>query len=157
MTLPRFGIAARVSRPRSGTPGQQAPPVLVVDTPYGTARHVLRLDGDAGGRELFDTLLGADLWERIVRDHPGGVELALDLPLELQDRLWESMHDGQRPLGADPGRLVAITRRVPTDAELPGPVSGAPRVLFASGARLTDQVVLPGAMFLGLLRECESD
>lgn len=112
------------------------------------------------GRALFGALLGP-LWAALL-DLPEvqrwhGIELALDLPPELHEHMWESMHDGERPLGANLGLLVAVTRLVTGATEPPAPVARAPRVLFASGAELTDQVILPGSMFLGLLRECESD
>ncbi|MEV2268160.1 CHAT domain-containing protein [Nonomuraea africana] len=108
------------------------------------------------GKALFAALLGP-LWPRVLAANAGrGVELALDLPAELQGHMWEAMHDGAHPLGANPGLLVAVTRLVPSGAGPPPEVRGAPRVLFASGAKLTEQVILPGAMFLGLLRECES-
>lgn len=129
-----------------------------VTTPVGS--RPLGPLGEGRGEELFQALLGP-LWERILGlpevRASRGVELALELPLDLHAHPWEAMHDGDRPLGANPGLLVAITRRVASDAPLPGAVAGAPRVLFASGAKLTEPVILPGAMFLGLLRECESE
>ncbi|MEZ0074821.1 CHAT domain-containing protein [Planotetraspora sp. GP83] len=109
------------------------------------------------GMALFDALV-RPAWDEIMKlaavDRARGVELALRLPDDLQRLMWETMHDGVRPLAAC-DILVAFTRLLPSDRK-PRTISGAPRVLFASGAPLTDPVIRPGAMFLGLLRECES-
>ncbi|WP_344836539.1 CHAT domain-containing protein [Nonomuraea dietziae] len=145
MTLPR--VVVRVAEGVVSTPVGSRP--LGPLPPAGAPAHEY-------GRALFAALLGP-LWPRVLENHAGrGVELALDLPAELHDHMWEAMHDGEHPLGANPGLLVAVTRLVPSNAGPPPAVRGAPRVLFASGAKLTEQVILPGAMFLGLLRECES-
>ncbi|MGI5289018.1 CHAT domain-containing protein [Nonomuraea polychroma] len=149
MTLPRALI--RVSGGTVSTPAG--------DRPLGELPHP-NLPAREYGQALFAALLGP-LWTELL-DRPDvrqrrGIELALDLPVQLHQHMWEAMHDGERPLGANLGLLVAITRLVASESAPPAPVAGAPRVLFASGAELTDQVILPGSMFLGLLRECESD
>ncbi|WP_327091386.1 CHAT domain-containing protein [Nonomuraea sp. NBC_01738] len=114
-------------------------------------------DARVYGRALFDRLL-ADRWPDLLgQAGDAGLELALDLPAELQAHPWEAMHDGRHPLAAHPDRLISITRVLPTAAPVAARVTASPTVLFASGAKLTDPVILPGAMFLGLLRACESE
>ncbi len=120
------------------------------------------------GGWLFECLL-APAWRAItelqaVKD-TSGVELALRWPAEEADLhrlVWEAMHDGPRPLVGSPGLLVAITRLIPeadggSPFEQPEVITGLPRVLFASGSPLVEQVVRPGAMFMGLLRSFEAE
>ncbi|WP_214107919.1 CHAT domain-containing protein [Acrocarpospora catenulata] len=114
-------------------------------------------DVAAHGAALFDALLRPAWGEITQLDQvraARGVELALRLPEGLQPFRWESMHDGRQPLAAT-DLLVAFTRTLPANRE-PRPAAGALRVLFASGTLFTDPVIRPGAMFLGLARECES-
>lgn len=119
------------------------------------------------GRWLFECLL-APAWTA-VRDLPEvvaarGVELALDWPVTASDLhwlIWEAMHDGKAPLAGHADLLVALTRLVPVDAAAdPSPsatIRRVPRVLFAAGSALNDQVIRPGAMFMGLLRSFDAD
>src|SRR5208282_6742228 len=89
------------------------------------------------GRWLFENLL-APAWSAIRRYH--AVELALDLPLDLQHLCWEAMHDGIAPLAGHPDLLVAFTRLVDGSADPPPTLTRIPRVLFAVGANPTDEV-----------------
>ncbi|GAA0247299.1 hypothetical protein GCM10010492_53670 [Saccharothrix mutabilis subsp. mutabilis] len=117
-------------------------------------------DGDVRryGRWLFDGLLGP-VWER-VRTAPAvlaarGVELALRWPVDQSDLhrlVWEAVHDDRGPLAGDPDLLVAITRVVPVSTAAVETIERTPRVLFAVGGSLVDEVIRPGAMFMGLLR-----
>jgi hypothetical protein len=120
------------------------------------------------GRWLFECLL-APAWQAItelqaVKD-TSGVELALRWPAEEADLhrlVWEAMNDGTRPLVGSLGLLVAITRLVPeadggSSFKQPDVITWLPRVLFASGSPLVEQVVRPGAMFMGLLRGFEAE
>ncbi|MER7134717.1 CHAT domain-containing protein [Streptosporangium saharense] len=123
-----------------------------------SARVAVCPDARSYGTALFEALL-RPVWETVTGLAPagGGIELALRLPKELQPLIWEAMYTEEGPLAAHPRLLVAVTRLIPT----PNPgghrtVHGTPRILFASGAKLTDPVIRPGAMFLGLVRECES-
>ncbi|MEV8637440.1 CHAT domain-containing protein [Streptosporangium sp. NPDC051023] len=115
-------------------------------------------DARSYGTLLFHALLGP-VWRAItaLAADWDGVELALKLPMELQPLIWEAMYAEDRPLAAHPTLLVAVTRLIPAPYEAgPRTVRKTPRILFASGAKLTDPVIRPGAMFLGLVRECES-
>jgi hypothetical protein len=105
------------------------------------------------GRWLFDRLL-APVWAAISRQP--GVELALDLPLDLQHLCWEAMHDGTAPLAGHPDLLVAFTRLVDGPADPPHTLARIPRVLFAVGAKQDDEVIRPAAMVAGLLRAFDS-
>ncbi len=61
-------------------------------------------------------------------------------------------------LGGDARRqhpLLAISRRLGVTG-FREPVRDVPKVLFASGAELTDPVIRPGALFLGTLRDCDA-
>ncbi|MEU6998481.1 CHAT domain-containing protein [Nonomuraea sp. NPDC046570] len=111
-------------------------------------------DPRAYGRALFDALL-AKAWPVITQER-SAFELALLLPVDLHRWAWEAMHDGEHPLAAHPGVLVAVTRVLPTAWRAPDRVRRTPRVLFASGAEITHPEVRAGAMFLGLLRDCDS-
>lgn len=117
----------------------------------------------AYGRWLFHCLL-EPIWAAVaalpaVRD-ARGVELALCWPVAdgaLRDLLWEAMHDGGSPLAGHPRLLVAITRIVPCDVARPPLISRSPRVLLAAGSGLAEEVIRPGAMFMGLLRSAEAE
>ncbi|MFI7538913.1 CHAT domain-containing protein [Streptosporangium sp. NPDC049376] len=126
--------------------------------PSLTARAAACPDARSYGTALFEALL-RPVWRAVtgLTGNGRGIELALRLPMELQPLIWEAMYTEDGPLAAHPRLLVAVTRLIPA----PGPgghrtVRGTPRILFASGAKLTDPVIRPGAMFLGLVRECES-
>lgn len=123
-------------------------------------------DGDVRryGRWLFECLL-APAWPLLTGD-PGvaaarGVELSLVWDAGhagLHSLVWEAMIDRQdRPLAGLPDTLVVITRVVRADFPERDTITRAPRVLFASGASLTDEVIRPGAMFVGLLRKFDAD
>ena len=115
------------------------------------------------GRWLFECLV-APAWAA-VRAVPSvvqarGVELALEWPISTTDLhgfVWEAMHDGTAALAGHRELLVAITRLVPTLTDPPKSVTRLPRVLFAVGASLNDEVIRPGAMFMGLLRSFEAN
>ena len=105
------------------------------------------------GRWLFDSLL-VPAWP-VIRPSRA-VELALDLPLDLQHLCWEAMHDGIAPLAGHPDLLVAFTRLVDGPADPPLTLTRIPRVLFAVGATPTDEVIRSGVMMAGLLRAFDS-
>jgi hypothetical protein len=115
------------------------------------------------GRWLFECLL-APAWPAIhalpaVRQ-ANGLELALRWPATagpLHDLLWEAMHDGTDSLAGHRRLLVAVTRVVLCDVPAPKTIERAPRVLLAAGSELTDEVIRPGAMFMGLLRSAEAE
>lgn len=135
--------------------------IIRLDTRSGTA-------GDATlyGRWLFQCLL-APAWEAILAlpavetgEPRPGVEIALQWPANATDLhrlVWEAMHDGQAPLAGHARWTVAITRLVPVDIDEPTPIDRLPKVLFAVGASMTDEVIRPGAMFVGLLQALEAD
>lgn len=120
--------------------------------------------GDATryGRWLFESLLGPR-WAAI-KQHPRvvaerAVELALSWPAdhgELHRLVWEAMHDGTAPLAGHPDLVVAITRLVPVQIAPAATITELPRMLFACGAPLSDPVIRPGAMYMGLLRAMDS-
>jgi hypothetical protein len=115
------------------------------------------------GRWLFECVV-APAWVS-VRALPSvmaarGVELALEWPIsttDLHGLVWEAMHDGTAALAGHRELLVAVTRLVPTVTDPPTSITRLPRVLFAVGASLTDEVIRPGAMFMGLLRSFEAN
>ncbi len=127
------------------------------------ARNTQPGDVTAYGRWLFECLL-APAWA-MIRVLPAviaarGVELALEWPVDASDLhrlVWEAMHDGSGPLAGHPDLLVAVTRLVPVISESPATITQVPRVLFAVGSPLTDEVIRPGAMFMGLLRAFEAE
>ncbi len=113
------------------------------------ARGVVRF-----GNYLWRTLFGAALWQSI-RDAAGGAELELALELADDDAAlhalpWETMHDGAQFLAQLP--RVALTRRVAGAAQTLAAFGAPPRVLFALGTEPGDDVIRPGAEYLGLLR-----
>lgn len=115
------------------------------------------------GRWLFECLLGpawAEISESPAVKAAHGLELALQWPVgcsDLHSLVWEAMHDGVTPLAGLPDTLVVITRVVKTQYPAPHTISRVPRVLFATGAPLTGDVIRPGAMFMGLLRKFDAD
>jgi CHAT domain len=114
------------------------------------------------GRWLFECLL-APAWAEI-RSLPNvrrgrSVELALlwDVESDLHRLVWESMRDGTAALAGHPELLVAISRLVPAPVPDVATITGLPTVLFVAGSRLTDPVIRPGAMFMGLLRSLDAN
>ena len=116
------------------------------------------------GRWLFECLL-APVWP-VLRENPDvtaarGVELALVWDArhaDLHSLVWEAMYDDRdRPLAGLQDTLVVVTRVVHVDYAERDTIERAPRVLFASGTSLTDEVIRPGAMFMGLLRKFDAD
>ncbi len=120
-------------------------------------------DVERYGRWLFDSLLApawAEIRARADVAATNGVELALHWPMEesvLHGLMWETMHDGDVALAGHTALLVAITRIVPVDLdEVPAALPRPPRMLLASGSALTDEVIRPGAMVMGLVRSLET-
>lgn len=128
-------------------------------------------DARVYGRWLFQCLL-APAWPWIkkyrVRQGAPGVELALVCPAATTDQVtlvredlhslvWEAMHDGKNALASLPDFLVVLTRVVRTGYDAPSTITRVPRVLFATGSELTDEVIRPGAMFMGLVRKFDAD
>lgn len=114
------------------------------------------------GRWLFECLL-APVWQKVQADSVvaagRAVELALRWPVgqrDLHRLVWEAMRDtDDQVLAGHPHLTVAITRLVPggaRPAQPVRPVTRIPRVLFASGTRLADRSIRPGAMYMGLLQ-----
>ena len=104
------------------------------------------------GRYLFATLLGDAVWEAINKAAGNqAIELALTWKDDyLINRLpWEMMHNHQRFLAQEPE--VAITRRIAGTTQTLAELS-SPRVLFVVGSALNQDVIKPGAEYLGLLR-----
>jgi CHAT domain len=126
-----------------------------------------RLQGDDAlvyGRWLFECLL-APAWP-LVRGNPDltaarGMELALAWDADhadLHSLVWEAMYDDQdRPLAGLQDRLVVVTRVVHVGYPERGTIECVPKVLFASGTSLTDEVIRPAAMFMGLLRKFDAE
>ncbi len=85
------------------------------------------------GKWLFDCLL-APAWPDILRRHHA-VELALDLPLDLQHLCWEAMDDHTAPLAGHPGLLVAFTRLVDGPAGTPQTLTRIPGCCSRSARR----------------------
>jgi hypothetical protein len=114
------------------------------------------------GRWLFECLL-APAWpaitqlEEVVRDRSVELALSWDLDSDLHQLIWESMHDGEATLAGHPRLLVAISRLVPARDRPVATITGIPKVLFAAGSRLTDPVIRPGAMYMGLLRALDAN
>ena len=115
------------------------------------------------GRWLFECLL-APAWPAIL-GYPAvtaarGVELALWWPAtqaSLHSLVWEAMYSGEVPLAGLTDTLVVVTRVVQSDHPAPATITRVPKVLFATGSSLTDDVIRPGAMFMGLLRKFDAD
>jgi CHAT domain len=115
------------------------------------------------GAWLLESLL-APAWPALrelpsVRD-ARGVELALSWAaddVDLHRMVWEAMHDGREFLARHREILVAVTRLVPVDVDPASTITGLPRVLFAVGSPMHDEVVRPGAMFMGLLRVFDAE
>jgi CHAT domain len=114
------------------------------------------------GRWLFECLL-APAWP-VITSLPDvvaerAVELALRWPvaeIDLHRMIWEAMRDERGVLAGHPDRLVAITRLVPSQSVTVQTITGVPKVLFASGVRLADPTIRPGAMYMGLLRALDN-
>jgi hypothetical protein len=116
------------------------------------------------GRWLFECLL-APAWTRLCADPEvtaaHGFELALVWSADhadLHSQVWEGMYvDDQHPLAGLDDLLVVVTRVVRVEYVEPDTIEQLPRVLFASGAPLTDEAIRPGAMFVGLLRKFDAE
>ena len=67
------------------------------------------------------------------------------------------MYNGEVPLAGLTDTLVVVTRVVESDHPATSTITRVPRVLFATGSSLTDDVIRPGAMFMGLLRKFDAD
>lgn len=115
------------------------------------------------GRYLFDSLLGRDVWEKVLAEATSRrvkvVELALSWDAsdyELHRLSWEAMHDGTDFLGVRLDLAVAVVRLVRGAKKgrlAPHPAPA--KVLFAVGADLNDPDIRPGAEVIGLLRGIE--
>jgi len=122
------------------------------------------------GRYLFETLLGADVWKSMVVD-AAGEEIELVLSLSSADwplnRLpWETMHPGSGDAALDgqyKDRFLAACSRVTLYRRVEGArgkietIQSPPRVLFVIGSELNNDVIRPGAEYLGLLRSLSKD
>lgn len=105
------------------------------------------------GHYLLLALFGTALWQRLVAAYAPPVELALvfaDDDRDLHALPWEAMHDGTHFVAAD--RRLAVTRRIGGVARKLAPVASPPRVLFVLGTDPGDDIIRPGAEYLGLLR-----
>jgi hypothetical protein len=81
------------------------------------------------------------------------IEIDCDPTDTLMSRLpWEMMISGTQPLGAQKGRVVAVTRLVQGADPDPAAVEIPLRVLFVIGRQL-DASLRPGAEYLGILRQ----
>ncbi len=108
------------------------------------------------GGYLLAVLLGP-VWKKIedAKESPVELQLYFDPDDTVMPRLpWEMMISGDRPLGAQEGRTVAITRVVA------GPQSNVSielplRVLFVLG-RPIDNSLRPGAEYLGLIAQLKA-
>jgi len=128
-----------------------------------------RGDIQALGTYLFETLIGAEAWEAILRVSDEGkaklVELALAWPSNEKDlhRLnWEMMYNPDEGFLAEgvkkhvqEARGVAFTRVVlgtASDAWEARQMTSPPRVLFVIGTSEVEASIRAGAEYLGLLR-----
>lgn len=108
------------------------------------------------GGYLFAVLLGPE-WQKIEATKADPIELQLhfDPNDTVTPRLpWEMMISGDRPLGAQDGRTVAVTRVVvgpKSDVSIELPL----RVLFVLG-RPIDNSLRPGAEYLGLIAQLKA-
>ena len=108
------------------------------------------------GGYLLVVLLGP-VWQQIEESNADPVDLQLhfDPKDKVMPRLpWEMMISGDRPLGAQDGRTVAVTRVVvgpKSDVIIELPL----RVLFVLG-RPIDNSLRPGAEYLGLISQLKA-
>ena len=112
------------------------------------------------GRYLFELVLGADTWARVLDRAAGAaVDLRIDCPADawaLMRLPWELMHDGHHFLAARPGPLVLMSRQVTASVPVTAPRRFTPRVLFVIGALQDDAEIRAGAEYLGLLRRLQA-
>lgn len=106
------------------------------------------------GNYLWRTLFGPPLWQAI-RAAAGAAELELALEIADDDQPlhalpWEAMHDGVQFLAQLP--RLALTRRVAGATQTLAAFGTPPRVLFVLGTEPGEDVIRPGAEYLGLLR-----
>lgn len=122
------------------------------------------------GRYLFETLISLDSWKQMVSQSAGGsieVILALQPDDWALNRLpWETMHLGSGDAGLDAmykDRFLAACSRVAIYRRVEGAqgkidsIQTPPRVLFVIGSELNNDVIRPGAEYLGLLRSLSKD
>ena len=112
------------------------------------------------GRYLFELVLGADTWARILATAgSAAVDLRIDCLADawvLMRLPWELMHDGVHFLAARPGPLVLMSRQVVATNADATPRAFTPRVLFVIGALQDDAEIRAGAEYLGLLRRLQA-
>jgi hypothetical protein len=158
-----FPYPAEVVAEAQGGPDREAEDLweLALDI---EARRVTNVDAQRLGRHLFDSLLGAEAWERIVetarRLDARGIDLALRWPLIDQDlgRLpWEIMRNQAGfLLQGVAGLEVTITRMLPGSAGLARPTGSPVRLLVVAGGSLSDTALRPGARYVGLLQHLQT-
>lgn len=110
------------------------------------------------GHYLFHTLIGNEVWNKILQaaNRMEVIELALLLPVSDRDLYalnWEMMYGPKDFLVASNSPQVAITRLVKGADWKTNYTQYPPRVLFVIGTRWTDPKIRPGAEILGLLRQ----
>lgn len=108
------------------------------------------------GHYLFHTLIGNEVWNKILQVANGVemIELSLLLPVSDRDLYalnWEMMYGPKDFLAALNSPQVAITRLVKGSDWNIHNIQYPPRVLFVIGT--TDHKIRPGAEILGLLRQ----
>ncbi|WP_437515299.1 CHAT domain-containing protein [Sorangium sp. So ce1099] len=115
-------------------------------------------------RYLFFTLLGSELWDRMVAEAgQDTIELGLRWPTaswELGRLLWESMHEAVVPPLSRGGPVTTVTRLIPA-SEAPGAAAAQQvrmplRVLFVIGSSPQDAKLRAGDEYLALLRRLEA-
>ena len=114
------------------------------------------------GSHLFAALLGND-WQTIRDKSPAAFELALTWSADdaaLNSLPWEMMFapddQGGKFLAALTAPSVSITRRVAGTTAQASAILAPPRVLVVVGTKLSEDVIKPGAEYLGLLREVQN-
>jgi CHAT domain len=117
-------------------------------------------DVDSFGGYLFDTLIGADAWTRILEAvnerSATEIELALSWPateMYLHRLNWEMMKGPRDFLASGRAIEIAMTRIVASSGHSATPINLPPRVLFVIGTSLYDPNIQAGAETLGLMRQ----
>jgi hypothetical protein len=136
---------------------------LATDASAVRALRLKILTGDTSDKALptlggyLRAILLGPIWDRAqalaAPSEPIEIEIACDPEDNTMNRLpWEMMMSGERPLGAQDGRVIAVTRLIDGD-DLDSSTIGLPlRVLFVIGRQL-DPILRPGAEYLGILRQ----